>query len=35
MFARVGLDASVLPLRRITAPQTTVLPNGDCNWYAQ
>ncbi len=30
VFARVGLDReSVLPLRRITAPQTTVLPNGD------
>lgn len=30
VFAKVGLDrASVLPLRRITAPQTTVLPNGD------
>lgn len=30
VFARVGLErASVLPLRRITAPQTTVLPNGD------
>lgn len=30
VFARVGLDRSaVLPLRKITAPQTTVLPNGD------
>jgi phytoene desaturase len=30
VFAKVGLDRkSVLPLRRITAPQTTVLPNGD------
>lgn len=30
VFAQVGLDRpSVLPLRRITAPQTTVLPNGD------
>jgi phytoene desaturase len=29
-FEAVGLDRpSVLPLRRITAPQTTVLPNGD------
>ncbi|MBN8654222.1 MAG: NAD(P)/FAD-dependent oxidoreductase [Anaerolineae bacterium] len=30
VFAKVGLDRpSVLPLRRITAPQTTVLSNGD------
>lgn len=30
VFTKVGLDRpSVLPLRRITAPQTTVLPNGD------
>ena len=30
VFAKVGLDRlSVLPLRKITAPQTTVLPNGD------
>lgn len=30
VFTRVGLDRpSVLPLRRITAPQTAVLPNGD------
>lgn len=30
VFAEVGLDrASVLPLRRITEPQTAVLPNGD------
>ncbi|MCK6568519.1 MAG: NAD(P)/FAD-dependent oxidoreductase [Chloroflexi bacterium] len=30
VFAKVGLDRpSVLPLKRITAPQTTVLPNGD------
>jgi phytoene desaturase len=30
VFAKVGLDRkSVLPLRRITAPQITVLPNGD------
>jgi len=30
VFAEVGLDRpAVLPLRRITAPQTAVLPNGD------
>jgi phytoene dehydrogenase-like protein len=30
VFARVGLDRpSALPLRKISAPQTTVLPNGD------
>ncbi|MBP8000814.1 MAG: NAD(P)/FAD-dependent oxidoreductase [Chloroflexi bacterium] len=30
VFAKVGLDRpSVLPLKKITAPQTTVLPNGD------
>lgn len=30
VFARVGLErAAVLPLRKISAPQTTVLPNGD------
>lgn len=30
VFAKVGLDrTAVLPLRKITAPQTTVLPNGD------
>ena len=30
VFTRVGLDRpSALPLRRITAPQTAVLPNGD------
>ena len=30
VFAKVGLDRkSVLPLRRITAPQMTILPNGD------
>jgi phytoene desaturase len=30
VFAKVGLNRkSVLPLKRITAPQTTVLPNGD------
>jgi phytoene desaturase len=30
VFEKVGLDRkSVLPLKRITAPQTTVLPNGD------
>ncbi len=30
VFAQVGLERpSVLPLRKITAPQTTVLPNGD------
>jgi len=30
VFAKIGLDRpSVLPLRKITAPQTTVLPNGD------
>ena len=30
VFAKIGLDRpSVLPLRKITAPQTTILPNGD------
>lgn len=30
VFAQVGLDRpALLPLRKITAPQTTVLPNGD------
>lgn len=30
VFTRVGLDRrAVLPLQRITAPQTTTLPNGD------
>ncbi|MBK7199520.1 MAG: NAD(P)/FAD-dependent oxidoreductase [Anaerolineae bacterium] len=30
VFARIGLDRpSALPLRKISAPQTTVLPNGD------
>lgn len=30
VFAKIGLDRpSVLPLRKITAPQTTVLSNGD------
>ena len=30
VFAKVGLDRpSVLPLKKITAPQTAVLPNGD------
>ena len=30
VFAKVGLERkAVLPLKRITAPQTTVLPNGD------
>jgi phytoene dehydrogenase-like protein len=30
VFAKIGLDCpSVLPLKKITAPQTTILPNGD------
>jgi phytoene desaturase len=30
VFAKIGLDRpSVLPLRKITAPQTTILPNDD------